>query len=169
MNMGILYQIYELETRRHMGTNNQTIENRDALSPVECMRRVQQATNAHDLEALTDCFEPDYESEFPAHPDRAFTGRSQMRKNWSQIFSAVPDIQTTLIRWTADGDTVWSEWEWSGTRLDGSPFLQRGVTVQGVPQGRIKWARLYIELVETGGGSDAAIGRITVGSKSNDR
>ena len=152
-----------------MGTKNRAVENRDMLSPVECMRRVQQATNAHDLETLTDCFEPDYASEFPAHPDRAFTGRSQMGKNWSQIFNAVPDIQATLIHWTVDGDTVWSEWEWKGTRLDGSAFLQRGVTVQGVPQGRVQWARLYIELVETGSGSDAAISRITTGSKPNDR
>jgi len=147
----------------------QTKENRDSLGPVECIRRVQQATNTHDLEALTDCFDPDYESEFPAHPDRTFTGRAQMRKNWAQIFSAVPDIQATLLHWTVEGDTVWSEWEWQGTRQDGSPFLQRGVTVQGVPQGQIKWARLYIELVETGAGSDAAIGRVTAGSKPNER
>jgi len=158
-----------MKNKEAHGMNDKLMENRDTLDPVECMRRVQQATNAHDLEALTDCFEPDYDSQFPAHPDRAFTGRSQMGKNWSQIFSAVPDIRATLIHWTVDGDTEWSEWEWKGTRLDGSPFLQRGVTVQGVPQGRIKWARLYIELVETGGGSDAAISRITAESKPNGR
>lgn len=147
----------------------QTNEFRAVFSPVECMQRVQQAISAHDLEAMTACFENDYESEFPAHPDRAFTGHSQMRKNWSQIFAAVPDIQATLIRCTADGDTVWSEWEWKGIRLDGTPFLQRGVTVQGVPRGKIKWVRLYIEPVQVAGaGSDAAVRSITAGGTSNE-
>ncbi len=133
-------------------------------SPTECMQHVQEAINAHDLDALADCFEEDYTSDFPAHPDRAFVGRTQMRRNWTQIFGAVPDIQARLIRSATEGDTIWTEWEWRGTRPDGMPFLQRGVTIQGVPQGRIAWARLYLELVEEAGpGSDAAARRNTTG------
>jgi ketosteroid isomerase-like protein len=134
------------------------------LTPIECMQHVQQAINAHDLDALTACFDADYDSQFPAHPDRAFRGHTQMRNNWSQILSAVPDIQATLIRSAENGDTVWSEWEWQGTRLDGASFLQRGVTIQGVSQGLIIWARLYLELVQQdGAGSDAAVRRTTTG------
>jgi len=124
------------------------------------MQRVAQAISAQDLEALTACFEPGYHSEFPAHPDRAFQGHAPMRKNWTQIFSAVPDIQAVLLRCIVEGDTVWSEWDWRGTRVDGAPFGQRGVTIQGVRQGRIAWARLYVETVEAAGaGTDAAIRR----------
>jgi ketosteroid isomerase-like protein len=89
--------------------------------------------------------------EFPAHPERAFRGHEQMRKNWTDIFSAVPDIKAGLLRYVADGDTVWAEWEWNGTRRDGAPFVHRGVTIQGVEQNRIIWVRLYMEPVQAGG------------------
>jgi ketosteroid isomerase-like protein len=146
---------------------NQTTESQSVYSPEECMRRVATAISHQDLDALTDCFEPDYNSEFPAHPERAFSGHAAMRRNWSEIFGAVPDIETTIRTCTASGETVWVEWEWKGTRADGLPFLQRGVTVQGVPRGRIAWARLYVEPVQTGGPSVAdLVGRKSAGRKS---
>ncbi len=47
---------------------------------------------------------------------------------------------------------------WTGTYRDGSPFLMRGVTVLGVRDDVIAWARLYMEPVEAGGGDiDAAV------------
>jgi hypothetical protein len=46
---------------------------------------------------------------------------------------------------------VWTEMRWKGTHLDGSPFLMRGVTVTGVRDDKIAWARLYMEPVEQGG------------------
>lgn len=120
-----------------------------AASPTDCIHGLQRAINQHDLDALTACFAPDYQSEFPAHLARAFRGHDQMRANWTQIFGGVPDIQANLIRCAEDGDTVWSEWEWRGTRVDGPPFWQRGVTIQGVREGRIVWARLYMEPVQS--------------------
>jgi hypothetical protein len=74
-----------------------------------------------------------------------------MRTNWSQIFGAVPDIHAELLRLAEDGDTVWAEWEWSGTQTSGARFWQRGVTIQGVRQGRVVWVRLYMEPVQEGG------------------
>ncbi len=47
---------------------------------------------------------------------------------------------------------------WSGTHVDGSPFLMQGVTVMGVREDQIAWARLYMEPVEAGGADiDAAV------------
>lgn len=119
-------------------------------TPLAVMERVRDATNAHDIEALAACFEPDYKSEFPAHPERAFHGHKSMRENWTQIFGAVPDIRSELIRYSLDGDTIWTEWDWTGTRRDGVPFHHRGVTIQGVEGGRIVWVRLYMEPVQEG-------------------
>ena len=119
-----------------------------AYDPSACIRRLQQAMNDHDLEAMTDCFHPDYQSTFPAHPERAFRGHESMRANWSRIFAGVPDLDTKLLRCSVDGDTVWSEWEWQGHQRDGAPFEMAGVTVQGVKDGRIAWARLYMEPVQ---------------------
>jgi ketosteroid isomerase-like protein len=134
-----------------------------SLSVIERMR---DAINAHDLDTLAACFAPDYASEFPAHPDRAFRGTEPMRRNWTQIFAGAPDIVATLLRCAAEGETVWSEWEWNGTRADGMPFAMRGVTIQAVRDDQIIWARLYMEPVQEGGaGNAAAIRAGIVGSK----
>jgi ketosteroid isomerase-like protein len=128
--------------------------------PLSVIERLGDAINQHDLDALTACFAPDYASEFPAHPDRAFRGHEQMRKNWVRIFGSVPDIAATLLRAASEGDTAWGEWEWRGTRADGAPFAMRGVTIVGVRHDLVTWARMYMEPVETGGaGSDAAVRR----------
>jgi ketosteroid isomerase-like protein len=127
-------------------------------SPTAVLERLQRAINQHDLDALAACFEPDYHSEFPVHPNRTFRGDEQMRKNWTQIFGAVPDIEAVLLRCTSEGDTAWAQWEWKGTRADGTPFAMRGVTIQAVQQDRIAWVRLYMEPVQEGGaGADAGV------------
>jgi ketosteroid isomerase-like protein len=137
---------------------NKTTVTQVASSPKECIQRLREAINKHDLGAMRDCFEVDYSSTFPVHPDRAFAGHAQMLKNWSQIFSGVPDIHAELLRWASNGDTVWAEWEWAGTRVDGVQYLWRGVTIHGALQGRTAWLRLYMEPVqENGPGVDAVV------------
>jgi ketosteroid isomerase-like protein len=127
-------------------------------APLSVIERMRDAINAHDLDTLAACFAPDYASEFPAHPDRAFRGRDQMRRNWVQIFGGVPDLAATLLRSASDDGTAWAEWDWRGTRADGAPFAMRGVTIVGVERDLITWARMYMEPVETGGaGNDAAV------------
>jgi hypothetical protein len=111
------------------------------------MERIREATNRHDLDALTNCFAADYASVFPTHPERAFGGRDQLRRNWSRIFQAVPNIQSELLRWATHGTTIWAEWEWRGTLASGAPFLQRGVTIHGVEHDVATWVRLYMEPV----------------------
>ena len=124
--------------------------------------RLHAAMNAHDIEALVACFAEDYDSAQPAHPDRAFRGREQVRANWSAVFTGVPDFHAELVRLDAVGDTTWSEWRWDGTQTDGARLDMAGVIVLGIRDERIAWARLYIEPVEqTGAGIDAAVRDMT--------
>lgn len=136
----------------------------DTPPALSVLARLRDAINAHDLEAMVACFAADYDSTFPAHPGRAFRGREQVRANWAQILGGIPDLHTTLVRAAADGETVWAEWEWRGTRRDSAPFHQRGVTLLGVRAGEISWGRLYMEPVEEGDGTDAAVRRTVHGS-----
>jgi len=115
------------------------------------VRRLQDATNRHDLDALVACFAPDYLSEIPVHPSRSFRGSDQVRRNWTQILGGVPDLHSSLVRHAVAGDVVWAEWEWTGTRRDGAPHLMRGVTVLGVEDDRIAWGRFYMEPVADDG------------------
>jgi ketosteroid isomerase-like protein len=132
------------------------------------VERLRQATNSHDLDALVACFGPDYRNETPAHPERGFTGREQVRKNWTQIFAAIPDVRAEVLRCAVDGDTVWSEWEHRGTRPDGTAHIMRGVVIFGVVDGLAGWARFYLEPVQDGGGGvdDAVQRQVSPGGPS---
>jgi hypothetical protein len=116
------------------------------------------AMNAHDIDAFVALFAPDYDSAQPAHPDRAFTGSDQVRANWSEIFAGVPDFRAELLRSSTDGETLWTEWEWTGTGLH-----MAGVIVFGVRDGRLAWGRLSIEPVEQGEGIEAAVREMSEG------
>jgi hypothetical protein len=76
--------------------------------------RLHAAMNAREIDGFVACFADDYDSLQPAHPDRAFRGREQVRANWSAVFTGVPDFRADLIRIDAVGETVWSEWRWGG-------------------------------------------------------
>ena len=130
----------------------------DTSSAAALAERLVDATKRHDLLALLDCFTPGFVNETPAHPARSFTGVDQVRKNWSQIFAAVPDLQADVVRQAVEDNTVWIEWEMRGRRADGSRHLMRGVTIFGVAQGRFGSVRFYLEPVEDGGaGIDQAV------------
>lgn len=103
--------------------------------PAAVVGRLERATNEHDLEALVACFASDYRNETPAHPERGFTGRDQVRANWLQIFAAIPDLTCQVLACAVEGTTAWSEWEHRGTRSDGTPHLMRGVINTGSPTG----------------------------------
>jgi ketosteroid isomerase-like protein len=122
------------------------------MTPPPLIERLVEATNAHDLDAMTNCFAPEFVNETPAHPSRSFRGRDQMRRNWSQIFRAVPDIVTEAVRSTVDAEgSVWVEWDFKGTFIDGSPRRMRGVSIFGLEQGRFAWVRFYLEPVQIDG------------------
>jgi hypothetical protein len=122
------------------------------------MERLQQALNAHDLEALFACFTPNFQSDQPLHPDRAFQGPEQVLKNWSTVFQDVPDFRAEVLRSAVVGDTTWTEWRFSGTHRNGVPLDMRGIDIYGIEADQIKWQRLYIEPVQaTGEGIDAAV------------
>jgi ketosteroid isomerase-like protein len=134
--------------------------------PAAVVERLLEAVNAHDLEAMVACFADDYRNETPAHPQRGFRGSMQVRRNWTQLFAGVPDLRARLPRMTVEGDTVWTEWDISGTRADGAAFLMRGVVIFGVTDAAITSARFYLEPVEESSGDVDAHTRRVVGTTS---
>ena len=132
-----------------------------STDPASLVRRLAAATNAHDLDALVACFADDYLNETPAHPARGFRGAEQVRRNWAQLFAGIPDLSARILATAGAGDTVWAEWEMSGTRRDGTAHLMRGVIIFGVEAGKVRSARFYLEPVEgISGGVDAQISRV---------
>jgi ketosteroid isomerase-like protein len=121
--------------------------------PVSVIRRLMDATNRHDLDALVDCVAENYRSEQPVHPARGFTGREQVRKNWSAILSDIPDFRQEWVQHAVAGNSVWVEIHGHGTNAqDQSPVDLAGVAIFTVENDRIVSARIYTESVEAAGG-----------------
>src|SRR5436190_12639223 len=114
------------------------------------LARINAAMNAHDLAAFVACFDPDYESEQPAHPDRRFRGVAQVERNWAAMFSGLPDFRATIVASAVMAEGVWVEWRWTGTRAEGSRLEMCGVCIFAVRDDRITWGRLYMQDVEVG-------------------
>jgi ketosteroid isomerase-like protein len=135
-------------------------------TPIKVIDDLVAATNARDIDRLVTCFSPAYVNVTPAHPARGFHGREQVRRNWTSIFAAVPDIVSRVVASTVADGQVWTEWEMSGTRRDGTPHAMAGVIIFGVEEERIVSARFYLEPVETASGdADAAVRRVTEDSR----
>jgi ketosteroid isomerase-like protein len=127
--------------------------------------RLVTATNAHDVDAIVDCFTEDYRNETPAHPARSFVGREQVRRNWTQILSALPDLHVEVTARAVTGDDIWSEWVHTATRPDGSSHRMCGVMIMRVHDGRASSVRFYLEPVDEGGVTvDVAVRRQVAGA-----
>ena len=93
---------------------------------VPIVERMRAALDAHDLDAFVEFFHEDYVGERSRHPGSAMSSRHDVRRNWEEVIGDVP----------------------SGALLE-----IRGVIIFGVRDGRVAWARMYLEPVEETGRS----------------
>ena len=139
---------------------------RAGQGPATVVEKLLEAINAHDLESMGDCFSGGFVNEWPAYPQRGFRGGQRVQTTWSEIFAGVPDLRAEVPRMVVDGDTVWSEWEISGTRRDGGAVLMRGVAIFGVAAGCLASVRFYLEPVDQTGGDDNTFTRRVMGTEA---
>jgi ketosteroid isomerase-like protein len=133
-------------------------------TPSAVIERLVRAINSHDLEAMMSCFDDGYVNETPVHPKRGFQGSDQVRRNWTQIFAAVPELRAQVLRTAVEGDVIWTEWDMTGTRDDGALFRMAGVVILEVSDHTITSARFYLEPVEQSSGDvNEAISRVVGG------
>jgi ketosteroid isomerase-like protein len=118
--------------------------------PRSLLERQERALNAHDVDALADCFHDELHSEDFVHPSQTFVGREQVRRNWELMIANVPDLRAELRDSAVEGDTVWGEWRIYGTRRDGRMLDLRGVVVSRIRDGRIVSSRRYLAPLHPG-------------------
>lgn len=82
------------------------------------------------------------------------------------ILEGIPDFHSELLATATEGDTVWSEWRWTGTRANEAPLDMRGVTLFRIEAGSIVSGRLYMEEVEEAGEDvDETVRRLAKGTR----
>jgi ketosteroid isomerase-like protein len=133
--------------------------------PRAVINRLTAAQNAHDLEGMLACFHEDYRSEQPLFPARTFQGIEQVRANWSALLENIRDFHGETVRSAVDGDTVFAEIHWTGTKADGARLDERGVIIAGTRDERIAWGRLYVDEVEPGSADIDAVVRQMAGTE----
>ncbi len=115
------------------------------------VRRMIDAVNRHDLDAMVAEFTENYENITPIHPARGFRGREQVRRNWEALFAAVPDLRVIVHTATTAADgRVWMEWGNTGTRVDGVGVQMAGVAIFATQSDRISGVHFYLEPVDHG-------------------
>ncbi|RLM89464.1 nuclear transport factor 2 family protein [Haloarcula sp. Atlit-7R] len=119
-------------------------------SPSTVVKHVVEAQNDHDPEGMLEWIAPDYQTETPVHPERNFTGHDQVRETWETVFRTTPDFEATLLNMVEDGATVWTEFRYSGTQLDGTPLDMWGVIIFDVEDSQLARGRVYLEPSEAG-------------------
>lgn len=129
------------------------------------VRRMFAAARQHDLDAMCAEFADDYVNITPNHPARSFTGRAQVRSNWSALFAGIPDLTLEVhdAAWEPGGK-VWVEWASAGTRRDGVPVEQAGVAIFSLREDQLSAVRFYLEPVERESGDVNAAIRALVGA-----
>src|SRR3954464_1229558 len=84
------------------------------------------ALDAHDLDAFVSHFREDYVGERPRHPGSPVSSRADVRNNWAEVISDVPDLRVDVPAAVEDGNTIWSEWRAYGTAPGGGGVGRRG-------------------------------------------
>jgi hypothetical protein len=111
------------------------------------LKTMTDAINQKDLDRMVDCFDADYESIQPAHPDRSFRGRDRLADNWKWVFRRFDMFEATVLDFAVRDETIWTEWIWRGIDENDDHVTVRGVMIFTVNRGVFQCGRLYLEPV----------------------
>ena len=119
----------------------------------ETLKKVLEAFNRHDLEAIMNFFSEDCSFDFPRGPEpygQRFTGKVQVKEALAGRFRGIPDVHYGNDRhWiSAEGDKGVYEWKLSGTTTSGKKLEVRGCDIWEFQQGKISRKDSYWKIVE---------------------
>ena len=96
---------------------------------LEVLRRVFDAFNRHDLDAIMSCFAAECVLEAPRGAEAwgtRFVGPQEVRRGLAARFEGMPDVRYADATHVACGDRGLSEWTIAGTTVDGTRVEVRG-------------------------------------------
>ena len=118
---------------------------------VDTMKKVLEAFNKHDLDAIMEYFAEDCILDMPRGPDpigKRYTGKDQVREALAGRFKGIPDVHYGEdIHWVA-GDRGVSAWTLTGTTTAGVSLNVRGCDLWEFRNGKIIRKDSYWKIVE---------------------
>lgn len=118
---------------------------------VETLKRLVDAFNVHDLDAVMSFFAPDCVLEMPRGPDpwgRRCVGIAQVREGLASRFAGIPDVHYGDDRHWVAGNRACSEWLLTGTTTDGQRVEVRGCDLFEVKRDKIVRKDSYWKIIE---------------------
>jgi ketosteroid isomerase-like protein len=118
---------------------------------VETLKRIADAFNRHDLDAIMEFFAEDCSMDLPRGPDawgQRFVGKVAVRGGVASRFAGLPDVHYGDDRHWVSGDLGVSEWLLTGTRPDGTRVQVRGCDHWEFRGGKVIRKDSYWKIVE---------------------
>ena len=112
----------------------------------EFLQSFADAFNAHNINAIMSHMTDDCLFEASAGPDsdgEKFAGQEQVRKAFEDVFAAFPDAHWGKARHFILGNRGFSEWIFTGTKLDGTKIEVTGVDLFTFKDGKIAIKNSY--------------------------
>lgn len=117
----------------------------------ETLKAIFDAFNAHDLDAVMECFADDCSLDMPRGPDpwgQRFVGKAAVREGLATRFAGLPDVRYSDDRHWISGNMAVSEWLLSGTRPNGDKVNVRGCDHYEFRDGKVVRKDAYWKIVE---------------------
>jgi ketosteroid isomerase-like protein len=131
-------------------SNSQTNVQENAVK-VETLKKILEAFNKHDLDAIMEFFTDDCSFDFPRGPEpwgQRFTGKAQVREAIAGRFKGMPDVHyDDEGHWVA-GDKGVSNWMLTGTTTAGVNVKVRICVLWEFLSGKIARMDTYWKIVE---------------------
>jgi steroid delta-isomerase-like uncharacterized protein len=104
------------------------------------------AFNAHDIKSIMSHMTDDCVFEASAGPDfdgEKFTGQERVRKAFENVFTTFPDAQWRNPKHFISGNRGFTEWIFTGTKLDGTKVEVTGCDLFTFKDGKIEIKNSY--------------------------
>jgi ketosteroid isomerase-like protein len=124
---------------------------RPQTATLDTLKSFLAAFNAHDLDAIMECFADDCEFYMPRGPEpfgTRYAGKAAVRAGLATRFTGIPDVHYGDDRHWLAGDLGVSTWLLTGTTKTGEPVCVRGVDLLEFSAGKITKKDSYWKIVE---------------------
>jgi steroid delta-isomerase-like uncharacterized protein len=118
---------------------------------VETLKRILDAFNRHDLDAIMEFFADDCTFDLPRGPDpwgRRFVGKRAVREGLAGRFAGTPDVHYGEDRHWACEERGVSEWTLTGTTTGGVRLKVRGCDLWEFRNGKVLRKDSYWKIVD---------------------